>query len=57
MAQLSFVCSWFAFSIGWIGMNDTTYPRGQWGIWLGWKAKIAPRRFEKKWEKEWIRVI
>lgn len=54
MMQASFICSWFAFSVGKINMRD---PRGQWGIWLGWSPKISPRRFDKKWNREWMATL
>jgi hypothetical protein len=54
MAQLSYVCKWFAFQIGALGMDfDHRY-----GIWLGWGLKPGTlRRFAKKWDHEWMRTI
>jgi hypothetical protein len=52
MAQLTYICRYFAFQIGALGM-DTGYHR--YGIWLGWKMKSGKlRRFETKWQNEWM---
>ena len=54
MVQASYMCKYFAIQIGALGMDFNH----RYGIWLGWSPVLgAPRRFRKKWNREWMRAI